>query len=718
MTTIEHLPMHDRESSLLRGRNAGNGENTVTNHRSDANRLLRRSVIAVAISFWSVTVHAQAVNTTTKQLGRLTSSGNGLTRTYFQYDPRGRTTATQIVQDGQSRVFRTRYGYPQNPAVAEGPGTVAVAQVLPDGDEVTYAHDAMGRQVTIKSTLGSATDEVLRDLRLNARGQVTKVVLGNGTTTQTTYNEAGDLRLASTVTTNAAGQKIQEYRYTYDANGNVTGTSDGVRPDQSATYGYDELGQLTVINNSSGNAIESYSYDKIGNLTQKGALAQTYGAGGRPHALASSGGIPYSYDGNGNVVAIGTTTTLQWNGENMPVTVAAGAVNIQRSYIGHALWKKVEQGKTTYYLPSMHVENGVATKYYGTLAERTEQAGNRGLRFYHADHLGSSSVMTDQSGNVIRRASYLPWGQDRGVVGTFVPKLQFNFKEKDAAGFYDYGARLYHPTTGRWLSADPLLLDGPNRYAYVRNNPLTFTDPTGLAVDDYFINRDGSIYRVLTDDTFDRFYVETEDENLSGGYTLAAQIERNEDGLTLFPATGNGFGRHQTSERGGESKITLKNGRVVVETVGSGDHYLKPATAAALFGVIHFLNANYLSFGDMSSSNGSDPWQTGMDHHGGHGHFGKRSGLDIDYRYLDADGNARQGVMTDSWFHRGNNQALYDKAALFGFNNNYSGFSVDPFGNARQLGGHDNHGHLGHSGDVTRTMTREQGRGFYPFIVR
>ena len=87
--------------------------------------------------------------------------------------------------------------------------------------------------------------------------------------------------------------------------------------------------------------------------------------------------------------------------------------------------------------------------------------------------------MTDHGGSVIRRVSYFPWGQDRGVEGTFTPKLQFNFKEKDATGFYDYGARIYNPVTGRWLSPDTAVEEQLNRYTYVHNNPLTMTDPTG-----------------------------------------------------------------------------------------------------------------------------------------------------------------------------------------------------------------------------------------------
>jgi RHS repeat-associated protein len=233
------------------------------------------------------------------------------------------------------------------------------------------------------------------------------------------------------------------------------------------------------MSNAAGSVLEAYTYDAIGNLTLKGAIAQTYGAGGRPHALATSGGQTYGYDPNGNVTSIGTSTTIEWNAENMPRRVTSGGIVADKSYVGETLWKKVEQGVTTYYLPSIRIENGAARKYYGRYAERLEAPGDAQLRFYHPDHLGSSSVMTDQTGAVIRRVSYFPWGTDRGVEASFTPKLQFNFKEKDASGFYDYGARLYNPVTGRWLSPDNTLADGSNRYSYARNNPSSRVDPNG-----------------------------------------------------------------------------------------------------------------------------------------------------------------------------------------------------------------------------------------------
>lgn len=136
------------------------------------------------------------------------------------------------------------------------------------------------------------------------------------------------------------------------------------------------------------------------------------------------------------------------------------------------------------------------------------------------------------------------------------------------------------------------------------------------------------------------------------------------------------------------------------EEVGSGDHYLKPAAAAAFFGVIHELNGKgiTISFGDMSSSNGSDPANAGKNtfHHAGHGHTGKRTGLDADFRYIDQDGKSYRGVMSDSRFSVENNTAVYNAAERFGFShaNTYQG-KTGTIAGVKTMGGHNNHGHLG-----------------------
>ena len=219
--------------------------------------------------------------------------------------------------------------------------------------------------------------------------------------------------------------------------------------------------------------------------------------------------------------------------------------------------------------------------------------------------------------------------------------------------------------------------------------------------------------RDKTDDNFDRFYVQ--DNTSETGYCLAGQLNINDAGLVQFPASGTGFSRYGSSDAGGTSTSPA-------ETVGQGDHYLQPETAAALFGLLNKLNTDFgfnLSLGDMSSSNGSDPWQPGSKHHAGHGHLGKRSGLDVDFRYLNSDGVSFQSsnAFKDSSFSSLNNQRVYDAAATFGFTKNYQGTSGSLTG-VTKVGGHNDHGHLGlqyKSLDweyVTTAPTRQTNTGF------
>ncbi len=417
-----------------------------------------------------------SVNTSANAIGRLTSTGDGRARRFFEYDPLGRAARTEHRLDGGVYLYATTFGYPQGSGTA-GPGTVARTQTFPDGELTAYGYDASGAQRTIVSTRpGTFTpQDVVRDIRRNARGQSVLIVYGNGAASTRTYNDTTDLRLNRMQTTSGAGL-IQDYLYGFDANGNVTGVSDGVVPSFSATYAYDSLDRLTSMTSGS---VFSYQYDSLGNLINKEGATQTYGGAGRgPHALAAAGGTTYTYDFNGNVAATSAGLALTWSAENMAIQASlGGATQNRKSFLGQELWKKVEGGTTTLYLPSLLLENGTPRKFFGSFAERSPDGS---LKFYHGDQLGSSTVVTDASQAVIHRIAYMPYGADRGVAGgSFTPRYQFNFKEKESTGFYDYGARLYDPGTGRWLSPDSSVADGPNRYTYVDGNPLRFNDPGG-----------------------------------------------------------------------------------------------------------------------------------------------------------------------------------------------------------------------------------------------
>jgi len=115
------------------------------------------------------------------------------------------------------------------------------------------------------------------------------------------------------------------------------------------------------------------------------------------------------------------------------------------------------------------------------------------LSYYHKDHLGSSAVLTDVNGRVVESAEYLPFGELREHGGTWTTDYKFTDQEMDTeSGFYNFNARLYDPALGRFVSPDPAVpdLSDPknqrvfdpqvlNRYAYCRNNPVIYVDPTG-----------------------------------------------------------------------------------------------------------------------------------------------------------------------------------------------------------------------------------------------
>jgi len=104
--------------------------------------------------------------------------------------------------------------------------------------------------------------------------------------------------------------------------------------------------------------------------------------------------------------------------------------------------------------------------------------------YYHSDHLGSTSLITDLDGNVVQHVEYVPYGEvfieERNNIWN-TPYL-FNAKELDEeTGLYYYGARYYDPRVSNWLSADPLQekYPGISTYCYTVANPVRLIDPDG-----------------------------------------------------------------------------------------------------------------------------------------------------------------------------------------------------------------------------------------------
>ncbi|HEX9679788.1 MAG TPA: RHS repeat-associated core domain-containing protein, partial [Candidatus Saccharimonadales bacterium] len=125
------------------------------------------------------------------------------------------------------------------------------------------------------------------------------------------------------------------------------------------------------------------------------------------------------------------------------------------------------------------------TKYYTHGGSRVAMRRGDALYYLSGDHLGSTSLTTDETGNIVSEVRYLPYGEERWASGATPTDFTFTGQRNEAGfGLMDYNARYYNPRVGRFVSPDTVVPEpsgsqGWNRYAYVRNNPLKYTDPSG-----------------------------------------------------------------------------------------------------------------------------------------------------------------------------------------------------------------------------------------------
>ncbi|MEU6233589.1 RHS repeat-associated core domain-containing protein [Kitasatospora sp. NPDC047058] len=240
----------------------------------------------------------------------------------------------------------------------------------------------------------------------------------------------------------------------------------------------------------------------------------TGGGTGGPHALLTSTtttpsgtkAVSYQYDAKGNTTAItdtGGTTTLTWNGEDKlssrSRTGEAGATTYLYDADGNQLIRR-NPGKTTLNLPTDELTLDTASGSMSnvrslgaagglTYTRVTAPIGGGTVLIQAADPHGTNGVQinTDAAQTVTRRTTD-PFGNPRGTepaasawAGT---KGFVGGSKDDSTGLTNLGARQYDPTTGRFISPDPIL-DGAdpqqwNGYAYSENDPVNLSDPSGL----------------------------------------------------------------------------------------------------------------------------------------------------------------------------------------------------------------------------------------------
>ncbi len=162
-------------------------------------------------------------------------------------------------------------------------------------------------------------------------------------------------------------------------------------------------------------------------------------------------------------------TTIVYDGDGGPGTKTVGT-------------------QTTTYIGKLYVCGGTACAkmiFGGGQRSAIKQVGSGSISYFHPDHLGSTSVLTNGSGVKEEDLVYYPYGDTFTNAGTANVAYKYTGKELDGSTeLYFYEARYYDAVLGRFISADTIVPNPGNpqdfnRYTYGNNNPILFNDPTG-----------------------------------------------------------------------------------------------------------------------------------------------------------------------------------------------------------------------------------------------
>jgi RHS repeat-associated protein len=455
--------------------------------------------------------------------GAATWTGSAYTRT-FAYDTLGRPSGLTLNEDGTAGAYALTY---------DANGRLLTA-AYPSGLTLKYTYTTLGylQKITDNATSAAYWTANARDAEMH----LTSAVAGSGVTTTQAFDPNTGLVQSILAGT---GSSASNQAFSFDTLGRLTSrswlnTTGGVVKENSCFDGLNRLTSTLITSGTActGTGAVTMTYDALGNITSKSDICATAGcfayggSGAGPHALTSVTGVvngvtnpTFAYDANGTMTS-GAGRTIAPTMFNMAASMTSGANTVWFGYDpDHARYKMVSSGLnagTTYYLnddasgamEEREVVAGVTTwRDYimadGKLIAQRQCVGpppcssGASMLYFILDHLGSVTVVTDGSGAVLQRLSYDAWGKRRNADGTALSctgglaqpngvSRGFTGQEMiDALCLVNLNARVYDPTLGRFMSADPVVGDATvpqelNRFSYVLNDPLSLTDPSGL----------------------------------------------------------------------------------------------------------------------------------------------------------------------------------------------------------------------------------------------
>lgn len=358
------------------------------------------------------------------------------TKTYvLDYDYDRLKRVSQTTCDG----FAVQYRYDDN-------NNLDRVTYPMDGKTVTYEYDAKDRLTKVTDWAERVTIYDYDD-----DGKLRSYTLPNGTKAVYAYDAAGrPTGLRHEKTGNAV---ICAYTFTLDQAGNHT-EEETTEPfatlpaltSGTTTYTVDDRNQTRTVGSL------GYDFDDNGATTNQAGQTLTWDA---KDNLLTRNGVTYFYDGN--------ETRRAKTGRRYVLNELSNSVLAETDEAGNVLYFYV------------HGPSGLLYR----------QSAGGAVEYYHYDFRGSTVAMTDASQNTVRQYQYDPYGQilqQTPAVASDDNPFRYvgqHGVQYEAPNLYFMSARYYDPTTGKFLSEDPIW--STNLYAYADGNPVMGIDPQGRA---------------------------------------------------------------------------------------------------------------------------------------------------------------------------------------------------------------------------------------------